>query len=235
MSCPRCLPTRGTPLLHTQAQPVLQLTQISPAQTKGLETTCHQPGKDWRTLPRASISSTKAAIPPPLPTSPTPLWPNYLPEQQRVTCSSAQQWLQSVPHPLELSLNVPVYTRELLVLVPQGPCAGSTRRSPEAEVPSHHLLAPHTRPRPAFRPAAGRVFTLVTLLCGRVISLSGVSVRKINYQSSSLAFSPTHHRTLKTNAKKIHFHRLGFRELGSFWILKLPCKLPSSGVIYHLW
>lgn len=98
----------------------------------------------------------------------------------------------------------------------QGPHAGSTRRSPEEQVPCHHLLAPHTRPRPAFRPAAGRVFTLATLLCGRVISLSGVSVRKINYQSSSLAFSPTHHRTLKTNAKKINFHRLGFRELGSF-------------------
>lgn len=83
-------------------------------------------------------------------------------------------------------------------------------------MPSHHLLAPHTQPRPAFRPASGRVFTLVTLLCGQGISLSGVSVRKINYQSSSLAFLPTHHRTLKTNAKKIHFHRLGFRELGSF-------------------
>lgn len=84
-------------------------------------------------------------------------------------------------------------------------------------MPPHHLLAPHTRPRPALRPAAGRVFTSATLLCGRVISLSGVSVRKINYQSSLLAFSPTHHRTLKTDAKKkIHFHRLRFRELGSF-------------------
>lgn len=32
----------------------------------------------------------------------------------------AQQWVQSVPHPLEPSLNVPVSTRELLVMVPQG-------------------------------------------------------------------------------------------------------------------
>lgn len=67
--CLPCLPTKGT---YAQAQPALQLTQISPAQIKDLETTHPQPARDRRAPPGACISRTVAASPCPLHTSPTP-------------------------------------------------------------------------------------------------------------------------------------------------------------------
>lgn len=208
--------------------------------------TYHQLGINWRALLRACISKGKVVahshISYPLSQTKLTLLASKGFRRNRFKGNSKpvpglSTGSSKSPITMEPCLNVPMYTRELLVLDAgdlgiKGPHAGSTRRYPEAEVPFHPLLAPCVWSHPAFRPAAsGRVFTLATLLCGRVISLSGVSVRKINYQSSSLAFSPTHHRTLKTNAKKIHFCRLGFGELGSVWILKHPCKLPSSGII----
>lgn len=72
VSCLWCLPAKGTPLLYMQAQSALQLTQILPAQTRDLETTCYEPGKVWRAPPRACISRREAASLSPLPTSPTP-------------------------------------------------------------------------------------------------------------------------------------------------------------------
>lgn len=72
--------------------------------------------------------------------------PNYSPGQQRVTCSSAQHCIQQVLHHLGAQLEHPfVYQRAAGAGDPgcEGPHAGSTHRSPEAEEPSHHLLAPH--------------------------------------------------------------------------------------------
>lgn len=88
--CLLCLPTKGT---YTQAQPALQLTQISPAQTKDLQTTHHQPARHCRAAPQEPISPGQQQPAHACSTHLLPLSQTKLLSQQKTIRSLAQRWV----------------------------------------------------------------------------------------------------------------------------------------------